>query len=156
MRQPRTWVITGVLVAAGALGGPVAGAAASAKSIKAVIKSYNSKIDVAEGHVLTALGTYETDHVAAPLETAITESVAVLNALRAKVAHQPAAKPKVRKARTLIVKGLGELIASYGNLKTAFSEKATEPEAAKVAATAALVEVAAGRKRLLAGVKLLG
>jgi hypothetical protein len=155
MRQPRIWVIAGLLVVAGALAGPVAGASASAKSIKAAIKSYNSRVLVAEGHVLSAAGTYETDHVAAPVETAITESSVVIAGLRAAVARQSARKPKVKKAKRLIVRGLGVLIVAYGELKTAFSEKAAEPEAAKVVAAAAEVQVAAGRKQLLAGLKLL-
>ena len=45
-------------VLGGALAGPVAGASASDASIKSVIKSYDSKILVAEGHVVTALGEY--------------------------------------------------------------------------------------------------
>jgi hypothetical protein len=155
MGHSRAWVIAGLLVTSGALAGPVAGASASDASIRSAFKKFSPKINIAEGHVLSAAGTYETDHVAAPVETAITESVAVLAALRGDVAHQSAGKPRVKKAKRLIVKGLGGVISAYGKLKTSFSEKATEPEAAKVEAAAALKQVAAGRKQLLAGVKLL-
>lgn len=155
MRQPRAWVIAGLLLAIGVLAGPVAGASASDASIKAAFKKYNPKIDIAEGHVLAAVGTYETSHIAAPVETAISESVAVLAGLRADVARQSAGKPRVKKAKQLIVKGLSELISAYGKLKTAFAEKAAEPEAAKIEAAAAVVQTTAGRKQLLAGAKLL-
>jgi hypothetical protein len=155
MRQPRAWVIAGLLIASGALAGPVAGASASDASIKAAFKKYNPKVDIAEGRVLSAAGVYETDHVAAPVETAITESATVLAGLRADVARQSAGRPRVKKAKRLIVKGLGVLISAYGKLKLAYSEKATEPEAAKIEATASVAQVTAGRKQLLAGANLL-
>ncbi len=150
----RRILITGLVL--GALAGPVAGASASAGSIKAAVRSYSSRIDVAEGDVLTAIGTYKTSHVAAPVEEAIAKSETVLSGLRAKVARQPAARPRVKKARSLIVKGLGTLIFSYGKLKTAYSLDASNTEAAKAEATKALAAVKAGRKELLTGVKLLG
>jgi hypothetical protein len=155
MRHSRTWIIALLLIAVAALAGPVAGASASAGSIKAVFKHYASKIDIAEGHVLTAAGNYETEHLAAPVEMAIAESAAVLSSLRSKIAVQPAGGPRVRKAKRLIVKGLGVLIGAYGMLKTAFAEKAADPEAAKVEAAAAEMRVAAGRSQLLAGTKLI-
>ena len=155
MRHPRAWVIAGLLIASAALAGPVVGASASDASIRAAFKKYSPKINIAEGHVLSAAGAYETDHVAAPVEMAISESVDVLKGLRGDVARQSAGRPRVRKAKRLIIKGLGGVISAYGKLKTSFAEKETEPEAAKIEASAALKQVAAGRKQLIAGTKLL-
>ncbi len=92
----------------------------------------------------------------APVEEAITKSITVIGELRTKVAHQPAGRPKVKKARTLIVKGLGTVMASYEKLKSAFSLKGSDPEAAQAEATKALSAVKAARKELVAGLKLLG
>jgi hypothetical protein len=142
-----------------AIMGPVAAASASSKSIKAVIVSYSPKVDIAEGHVVTAVGEYEASaepKSPAGVEAAIANSVAVLSALKAKVADQPARKPRVKKARTKIVKGLQAVIVGYGDLSVAYEQKATNQEAATVEANKADALAAEGRKELQSGVKLLG
>jgi hypothetical protein len=131
--------------------GPVSGASASSASIKAAFKSYSGKIDVAEGHVVTAIGEYKTSKNAVPVQTAISESITVLGGLKSKVAAQPAGKPKVKKAKRKIEAGLQAVIVSYGLLSTAIGEDASNPEAAKAEAA-----VKKGRVELLEGVKLLG
>lgn len=139
--------------------GPVATSSASSKSIKAVIRSYNGKVEVAEGKVVTAAGTYEESSAPkdpAPVETAISESVAVLRALKAKVALQSANAPRVKRAKAKIEKGVGEVIVGFGYLYTAFAEKATNPEAANTAAEKSVAVVEEGQKNVRAGVKLLG
>lgn len=139
--------------------GPVSSASASAKSIETVFKSYNGKIQVAEGRVLSASGEYEQssdpkDPTA--IQAAISESVAVLSSLKGKVARQSAHAPNVRKARSKIVKGLSEVIVGYGDLSVAFGEKATNAQAAKIEAEKADALGGEGRKNLREGLRLLG
>jgi hypothetical protein len=139
--------------------GPVASGSASSTSIKQVIRSYNGKVDVAEGHVITAAGDYEqspSPKDPAPVEAAIGESVAVLSALKSKVALQSAHAPRVKKAKAKIEKGLGEVIVGYGYLSTAFAEKATDAEAAVAESKKSVALAEEGRRNLLAGVKMLG
>ena len=136
--------------------GPVTGAWASKASIKGALKSYDGKIAVAEGHTLTALGEYKTTKNAAPVEEAISQSVTVLSALRTKIESQSAGTPKVKAAKSKLVKGLEAIILSYGKLKAAFADKASSPEAAQAEATKALAAVKIGRKQLNEAAKLLG
>jgi len=105
--------------------------------------------------VLSAAGEYEASKDPAGVTAAISQSVSVLAALEVKVARQPALAPRVKRARSKVVHGLHSVIVGYEELATAFGEKATEPEAAKVAAAAATVLASAGRKELSEGVKLL-
>lgn len=139
--------------------GPVATASASSKSIKAAIVSYSPKIDIAEGHVVTAVGEYEESadpKNPAGVEAAIANSVAVLSALKAKVADQPARKPRVKRGKTKVEKGLQAVIVGYRDLSIAYEERATNQEAANVEANKADVLVTKGRKELDEGVELLG
>lgn len=136
--------------------GPVTGASASSASIKAAIKSYNSKILVAEGHVVTALGEYKTSKNPAAVQSALTESISVIRSLKDKISLQSAGRPRVKQAKVKIEKGLQAVIVSYQGLDTAFGEKSVNPEEAKAEATKALAAVKHGRKELLEGVKLLG
>jgi hypothetical protein len=142
------------LLALGLLALPAA-ALASEASIKHVIEVASPKIDVAEGHVLTAEGEYETTHEAAAVQTAISESVAVLGSLRRKVAAQSAGRPRVRRARGKIVAGLAGVIASYGHVSTAFGEKASDPAAASSEGKLALALAVKGKAELDAGINLL-
>jgi hypothetical protein len=135
--------------------GPVASASASAGSIKAAIESYTPKILVAEGRVVTAVGEYKTSNDPTGVEKAIGESVAVLGALEAKVAHQSAGAPRVKLAKKKVVKGLQAVIVGYNDLSSAYAEKASSSEAATADATTAVALVKKGQKRLSEGVKLL-
>jgi hypothetical protein len=139
--------------------GPVATSSASSKSIKTVIRSYNGKVEVAEGKVVTAAGSYEESSAPknpAPVEAAISESVTVLRSLKAKVALQSAHAARVKKAKAKIEKGIGEVIVGYGYLTAAFAEKATNAEAATTEAEKAAALAEEGHNNLVAGVKLLG
>ncbi len=139
--------------------GPVATASASSKSIKAAIVSYSPKIDIAEGDVAKAVGEYEESaepQNPAGVEAAIANSITVLSALKATVAHQSARKPRVRKGKRKIEKGLQALIGAYGDLSIAYEEKATNREAANIEAHKADALAKQGRKELAAGVELLG
>jgi hypothetical protein len=144
-----TAVLCGVLI------GPVSSASASKASIKAAIVSYGSKIDVAEGGVLTAVGEYKETKDPAPIEAAITKSVAVIGALKAKVARQSAAAPRVKRAKSKIQAGLQAVIVGYDELSTAYGEIASQPEAASSEAAKADAVVKKGREQLSEGVRLL-
>lgn len=144
------------LVLACCLAGPVSGASASAGSIKQALKSYNSRVLVSEGHVVSALGTFEENHVAAPVVAAINESVVVLKSLRAKIERQSAAATRVKEAKTLIIKGIGSVIAAYTRLDSAFSETTVNPEAAKVEVEKSDTDIRRAHAELKKGSKLLG
>jgi hypothetical protein len=135
---------------------PAANASASVASIKAVILSYGPKIDVAEGHVLTALGEYKESTGPAEVESAIGGSVAVLASLKTKVAEQRVGPRRARKGKGMIVSGLRAVIVGYEDLSEAYAEKTTNPSAAVTEAKAAEARVKEGQKDLHAGVKLLG
>jgi hypothetical protein len=148
-----TATLCGVIMA------PVTAASASSESIKAAIVSYNAKIDIAEGHVVTAVGEFEQSQDPkdpAGVEAAIGGSVAVLGSLKAKVAHQSAHAPRAKRAKAKVEKGLQAVIVGYKDLSTAYAEKATNQEAATTEVNKAEVLVKKGRKELLEGVKLLG
>ena len=142
-------------VSAAVLLAPVSGASASKASIKAALKSFSGKIDEAEGGVLTALGAYKTSKEPAPVETALGKSVSVLKELKAKIAKQSAPAPKIKTAKTKLLKGIGAVILAYEHLGTAFSEHGSDQSAAEAEARTALVKVKAGQKQLKEAVKLL-
>ncbi len=142
-------------VAGSALAGPVSGASASDASIKAVIKSYDSKILVAEGHVLTALGEYKNTGEPADVQSAISSSISVLSSLESKVAAQPASSTRVKAGKAKFDKGLKTVVVAYRHLKSAIGEKKASPQAAKEEAKKALSAVKAGAKELKEGAKLL-
>lgn len=78
------------------LSGPVAAASASDASIKAVIKSYDAKILVAEGHLVTAIGEYKRSGNPVGVQNAIQKETSVLRSLRSKIASQSASSPRVK------------------------------------------------------------
>lgn len=132
-----------------------AGALASKASILRAIVKASPKIAVVEGHVLSAEGEYSSTKEPAPVEAAIDKSVLVLRALEHKVAAQSAARPMVKRARSKIVRGLAAIVAGYGDLKSAFADKVTDPTTSKAEATTALSAVKTGKKQLESGVLLL-
>jgi hypothetical protein len=101
------------------------------------------------------VGEYKTTHNAVPVEEAITRSIAVLGALRTKVAAQSASAHNVKVAKSKLVKGLEAVVVAYEKLKAAYNEKASSPEAAQMEAEKALVAVKSGRKQLNEASKLL-
>ena len=128
---------------------------ASRASIRAAIVSYMPRVDVAEGHVLVALGEYKERHDPAPLEAAIADSVSVIGELRQAVAHQSAVARRVKTARAKVEQGLANVILGYEDLSRAYAVKAQSEEEAKVEAVAAEVAVTKGRVQLAEGLKLL-
>lgn len=155
MSCSRRTVACCLIVLAGALAGPVAGASATKGSIRAALKSYSGKLAVAEGHTLTAAGEFKTTKNATPVTEAITESISVLSALRTKIAGQSAVAPKVKMAKSKLLKGLAAVIGAYEKLKSAYSLKSSSPEAAQTEAEKALVAVKSGRKQLNEASRLL-
>jgi hypothetical protein len=139
----------------GVLAGPVAGASASDASIKSVIKSYDSKILVAEGHVVSALGEYKTTGDPTKVDAAITKSVAVLRSLKTAIGTQSASSTKVKEGKIKVEKGLKGVIVAYLHLKTAFGEKSASPAAAKEQASKALKSLKEANSELKEGAKLL-
>jgi hypothetical protein len=145
-----------VTVGLAVLIGSIAGSAsASDKSIKAVIRSYDSKILVAEGHVVSAIGEYRTTRNPAPVQAALDASISVLRSLKLKIAHQSAVAPKVKRGKAKLVKGLQSVIAAYEKLKAAFALQAASPKAAEEQAAKADEAVKKGRSELREGIKLL-
>jgi hypothetical protein len=144
-------------IAVGAvLGGSIASAGASDASIKSVIKSYDSKILVAEGHVVTALGQYKKDGNASGVTSAIGKSIVVLRSLKTAIGTQTASSPKVKTGKAKFEQGLQGVIFAYQHLKTAFGEKKVSPQAAKAQAKKALKSIKKASAELKEGAKLIG
>lgn len=133
----------------------VASAPASAGSIKSLVSSYNGKIITSEGKLLTAIGEYKSTHDAAPVLTALDNAIGVLRSLKSKIAKQSATAARVKKGKADLERGLQAVIVAYEHLKSAFSEKAASPSAAKEDAEKADTAVKKGRADLTEGLKLL-
>ncbi len=142
-------------VCAAVLLGGAAGASASKASIKSTLKSFNGRVDVAEGEVLTALGKYKSSKDPAPVEAALGKSVKVLQQLKTKLAAQSAPTSRVKLAKTKLLKGLAAVIVAYEHLGTAFQDHGTDPSAAEAEAKKALAKVKAGQMQLKEAAKLL-
>ena len=143
------------VAALGVLAGPVAGASASDASIKSVIKSYNAKLLIADGHVETALGEYKRSGNPSGVTTAITASVGVLRSLKTAISSQSASSSKVKEGKTKFEQGLQKVIVAYEHLKTVFGEKKSSPAMAKTQAKKALVILKQASVELREGAKLL-
>ena len=143
-------VLVGVLV------GPVSAASASDASIKAVIKSYNAKLLIADGHLTTALGEYKKTGNPSDVQAAFKKSIAVLSSLKAKIASQKASNPRVKLGQTKFDKGLQAIVVAYERLSKAIGEKRVSPAAAKAEAKKAVSAIDRARVLFKEGAKLLG
>lgn len=143
------------VVLVGLLAIPVSGASASDASIKSLIKSYNAKLLVAEGRLVTAIGEYKTSRNPAPVVSALDHSIRVVRSLRTRIADQTARSTRVKSGKAKLVKGLRAVIVAYGKLKIAFGEKAGSPAAAVENAKKADAAVKRGRAELAEGLKLI-
>jgi hypothetical protein len=101
MRLVRVVVCAAVMC--GVLLVPITGASASDASIKHLTKTYNPKILVAEGHLVTAIGEYKTSGNPAPV---ITD----LDALKTNIAAQTAVSKRVKEGKTKLINGLHAVI----------------------------------------------
>ncbi len=116
------------------LTGPATMASVSDASIKAVIKSYNSKVLIAEGHLVTAIvliaeghlvtaiGEYKKSGSPAKVQTAIQKETSVLLSLESKIKSQSASSPRVKLGKAKFVKGLQKVVVAYRHLGKAFGE----------------------------------
>jgi hypothetical protein len=148
-------IVACAAVVCGMLTLSVSGASASDASIKHLIKTFNPKILVAEGHLVTAIGEYKTSDNPAPVITDLDSSIGVLHSLKTKIAAQTAVSKRVKEGKAKLVKGLHAVIIAYDQLKVAIGEKAASPTAAKENAEKATLAVKAGRKDLAEAVLLL-
>jgi hypothetical protein len=137
------------------LGAAATSASASDASIKQVIKGYNPRILVAEGHVVSAIGEYEKTGEPRRVQTALSATIKVLRSLREKIAAQSAGKANVKAGKAKLIKGLTSVILAYQHLSTAFGLKKSSPTAAKEQAKKARLAIRAGRKQLREGLRLL-
>jgi hypothetical protein len=148
-------VLVCIVVLTTAMLAVVAGAPASAGSIKSLVTSYDGKIITSEGKLLTAIGDYKSTQNAAPVLTALDNAIGVLRSLKSKIAKQSATAARVKKGKADLEKGLQAVIVAYEHLKSAFSEKAASPSEAKEDAEKADTAVKKGRADLAAGLQLL-
>ena len=159
MKSPSMFRFAGPIaclaVLGGVLGGPVGAASASDASIKAVMQSYESKILVAEGQVVTALGEYKTSKAPTGVEDAIANSSEIFRSLKAAIAAQPAVSRRVKRGKAKIETGLGSIILGYRQLNVSFAELMTRPVHANAEAKKALATVKKGGKELTEGARLL-
>lgn len=156
MTHPRVVrVVACIVMVCGATAVSVTSAAANDTSIKAAIRSYNPRMLVDEGHLVTALGEYKTSRDPKGVQAALATCIATFHALRSKIAAQSASRHSVRAGRAKLETGLQAIIVAYEGLNTAFGERKMSPEAAKTEAANATIAVDKGRTDLAEGMKLL-
>jgi hypothetical protein len=153
-RTGRVALCAAVLV--GALVGPLSGASASDASIKAVIRSYNAKLLIADGHLATALGEYRKSGNPSGVQAALKKSIAVIGALKSRIASQKASGRRVKLGQAKFDKGLQAIVVAYKHLSTAIGEKKVSPTAAKAEARKAVTAIDRARVLFKEGAKLLG
>jgi hypothetical protein len=134
---------------------PVTSASASDATIKAAMRSYNARLLVDEGHLVTAFGEYKTSHNPSGVQAALATTITAVRGLKSKVAAQGANRHSVRMGKAKIETSLQGIISAYGRLSTAYGERSTNPEAAKREAANALIAVDKARTELAEGMKLL-
>ena len=148
----RFCVLSGVALCA-VLFGPVAFAQASDNTLRRTLNSYAPKIVRDENAVKNGLIGYPKGRVR-PLVRALNHEVFDLRSLKSKLSHEHASSARGRKAKGLIVKGLGLIANAYGALRhdVQLAHGGPVPRS-KVAA--AVNTDKKGRSKLLAGLKLL-
>lgn len=149
----RCSVLSGVALCVVLLG-PVAVAQASDNTLRSTLNTYAPKIQRDENAVKNGLIGYPQGKVR-PLVRALNHEVGDLHALRNKLSHESASSAKGRKAKTDIVKGLTLIANAYGALRKAVQAAHGGP-VPKTAVNAAVATDKKGRKKLLAGLHLLG
>ena len=146
-------LLSGVALCA-ILGGPIAVAQASDNTIKNTLNSFATKIKKDENAVKSGLKGYPKGRVR-PLTHALKHEVGDLHALKSRLSHESASSSAGAKAKTDIIKGLGLIASAYGTLrKDVLAANGGPVPAAQV--NAAVNTDKKGRKKFLAGLKLLG
>jgi hypothetical protein len=146
-------VLTGVALCA-VLGGGVGVAQASDATLKTTLNNYAPKIVKDENAVKNGIVGYPKGRVR-PLIRALNHEVGDLHKLQSKLIHEKASSARGKKGKTDIVKGLGLIANAYGALRSAVQAAHGGP-VAKAKVNAAIATDKKGRKKLNAGLKLLG
>jgi hypothetical protein len=132
----------------------VAIAQASDNTLRSTLNTYAPKIQRDENAVKNGLVGYPQGKVR-PLLRALNHEVGDLHALRNKLSHETASSARGKKAKTDIVKGLTLIANAYGALRKAVQAAHGGP-VPKTKVNAAVATDKKGRKKLLAGLHLLG
>lgn len=153
----RRIVLAGCLAAlcTAAVTGPASSAWASDASIKAAVRSFDTKIVASEEKAAGAIREYRSTGDPKPVQTALSEAISVLRALKAKIAGQSAKTSRVKAGKAELLKGLRDVIRSYQHLSTAFGVKSLSPSAAKAQAEKALTELKTAKALLRKAGRLL-
>ena len=123
-------------------------------SLRATLNSFGPKIAKDENAIKKGLQEYPQGQLS-PLTRALQHEVADLDALKSQLSHESASSAAGAKAKTEIIKGLGLIASGYAALrKNVLAAHGGPVPAAKV--NAAVNSVKEGRKKYLAGLKLLG
>jgi hypothetical protein len=149
----RCSVLTGVALCAVLIGG-VGVAQASDNTLRATLNAYAPKIARDENAVKNGLIGYPKGKVK-PLVRALNHEVADLHALQKKLATEHASSARGKKAKTDIVKGLSLIASAYTALRKDIQAAHGGP-VPKSKVNAAVATDQKGRKKLLAGLNLLG
>jgi hypothetical protein len=146
-------LLSGVALCAG-LGGAIAVAQASDNTLKQTLNSFAPKIVKDESAVTNGLEEYPKGKVM-PLTRALQHEVGDLRTLKSRVSHESASTASGATAKKEIIQGLGLIASAYGTLRDDVLAAGGGPvPAAQV--TAAVNTDKKGRKKLLAGLNLLG
>jgi hypothetical protein len=149
----RISLLSGVALCA-ILGGPIAVAQASDDSLKTTLNSFGPKIAKDENAVKSGLAGYPKGRVR-PLTRALEHEVGDLHALKSQLSHESASTAAGAKAKTDIIKGLGLIATAYGSLRKDVLAVHGGPVPAAQVNSAVKID-RKGRKKFLAGLKLLG
>jgi hypothetical protein len=153
-RSLRRFSLLSGLALCAVLVGPIAVAQASDNTLRSTINSFAQKIVKDENAVKKGLAGYPHGKVK-PLVHALNHEVGDLHALKRKLSHESGSSANGRKAKADIVKGLGLIATAYGALRKDVQAANGGPvPAAQV--NAAVKTDKKGRKKYLAGLKLLG
>ena len=156
MRQTmKQFLFAAALVLSGALVGPVATAAATDASIKALISGHESKIVADEGRLLTAIGEFKKSANPTAVEAADKVVISDLRTLASKLSKLRASTVPVKLGKSKFDKGLLTIAIAYSKLEKVFAEQAHAPSAALAESKKVLKAVKKGQRQLQAGVKLL-
>jgi hypothetical protein len=149
----RRSVLSGAVLCAVLLGG-VGVAQASDNTLRATLNVYGPKITADENAVKNGVDVQYPNGHWRPLARALKHEVGDLRTLKTKLAHESASSARGRKAKPLIVKGLGLIANAYEALRQDVLAVHGGP-VPKSKVDAAIATDKKGRKKLHAGLHLL-
>jgi hypothetical protein len=144
-----------LLLVALVLGGPVALAAASDASIKALIRSHEGRIAADEGRLVKAIGEFKRSADPAAVEAADEIVISGLRMLASELSQQSAPSARVKAGKAKFEEGLLTIAAIYGRLGRVFVEETRTPSVKLAESKKVLKAVKKGQLQLLAGLRLL-